>query len=76
VPAMIQQSYGIVDDQRDLMSQLDEEAALIAAEEEEIADIVLSADVVTQENDVDADAEFPDEETDSDEGDQTTTQTN
>jgi len=37
---------------------------------------VLSADVVTQENDVDADAEFPDEETDSDEGDQTTTQTN
>ena len=76
MPAMIQQSYGIVDDQRDLMSQLDEEAALIAAEEEEIADIVLSADVVTQENDVDADAEFPDEETDSDEGDQTTTQTN
>jgi hypothetical protein len=38
VPALIQQSYGIDGDQRDLMRLLDEEAPLIAAEEEEKAD--------------------------------------
>ncbi len=38
VPASIQQSYGIEGDERDLMKLLDEEAPLIAAEEEEQAD--------------------------------------
>jgi hypothetical protein len=42
VPALIQQSYGISDDQRDLMRLLDEEAPLITAEEEELVDIALS----------------------------------
>ena len=43
VPAMIQQSYGIEGDQRDLLKLLDEEAPLIAAEEEEQADIALES---------------------------------
>jgi TIR domain len=38
VPALIQQSYGIEGDQKDLLRLLDEEAPLIAAEEEENAD--------------------------------------
>jgi transcriptional regulator with XRE-family HTH domain len=43
VPAHIQNSFGISSDQRDLMQLLDEEAPIIAAEEEERADIVLDA---------------------------------
>ena len=39
VPAFIEQSYGIEDDQRHLLRQLDSEAALIAAREEELADL-------------------------------------
>ena len=39
VPAFIGQSYGIEDDQRDLLGQLDDEAALIEAREEELADL-------------------------------------
>ena len=39
VPAFIEQAYGIEDDQRDLLRQLDDEAALIAAKEEELADM-------------------------------------
>ena len=45
VPAFIQQSYGIGNDQRPLLRLLDEEAPLIAAEEDELADIALEADV-------------------------------
>jgi hypothetical protein len=41
VPASIQQSYGIADDQKSLMKVLDEEASLIAAEEDELADMAL-----------------------------------
>lgn len=39
VPALIQQSYGIADDNRDLMRLLDEEAPTIAAQEDEKADL-------------------------------------
>ena len=42
-PAHIQLPFGINADQRDLMSLLDEEAPVIAAAEEERADIVLDA---------------------------------
>jgi transcriptional regulator with XRE-family HTH domain len=45
VPALIQQSYGIAGDQKDLLRLLDEEAPLIAAEEEEQVDIALEADL-------------------------------
>lgn len=41
VPAIIDVPYGISDDQRDLMRLLDEEAPLLAAEEEELADFAL-----------------------------------
>jgi hypothetical protein len=71
VPAMIQQSYGIADDQRDLMSQLDEEAQIIAAEEEEIADIVLTTDPTAEDIDAGAESEFTNEETSGDETDET-----
>lgn len=39
VPAFIEQAYGIKYDQRDLLRQLDNEAAQLAAEEEELADM-------------------------------------
>jgi transcriptional regulator with XRE-family HTH domain len=42
-PAHVQLAFGIASDQRDLMSLLDEEAPVIAAEEEERAEIVLDA---------------------------------
>jgi transcriptional regulator with XRE-family HTH domain len=45
VPASIQQSYGIADDQKSLMRVLDEEAALIAAEEDELADMALEVEM-------------------------------
>ena len=41
VPASIQQSYGITNDQKLSLKLLDEEAPLIAAEEDELADIAL-----------------------------------
>jgi transcriptional regulator with XRE-family HTH domain len=50
VPALIQQSYGISDDQRDLMRLLDEEAPLITAEEEELVDIALSNEPLDDES--------------------------
>ena len=49
VPASIQQSYGIDGDQRDLMKLLDEEAPLIAAEEEEQADSAMESETEDQE---------------------------
>jgi transcriptional regulator with XRE-family HTH domain len=45
VPASIQQSYGIARDQRPLMKLLDEEAPLIAAEEDELADMALEIEI-------------------------------
>ena len=39
VPAFIEQAYGIEYDQKDLLRQLDDEAALIEAKEEELADM-------------------------------------
>jgi len=42
-PAHIQLAFGIGSDQRDLMQLLDEEAPVIAADEEERAEIVLDA---------------------------------
>ena len=41
MPAMIQQPYGIAGDQRDLLKLLDEEAPVLAAEEEELSDLAL-----------------------------------
>jgi transcriptional regulator with XRE-family HTH domain len=41
VPAMIQQPYGIAGDQRDLLQLLDDEAPVLAAEEEELSDLAL-----------------------------------
>ncbi len=63
VPAMIQQSYGIARDQRDLMRLLDEEAPIIAAEEEELAEIVLENELTEEEIDYDPsyDAGFDEE---------------
>jgi transcriptional regulator with XRE-family HTH domain len=55
VPAVIQQSYGIKDDQRDLMRLLDEEAPLITAEEEELVEIALSDESLDDESDNDVD---------------------
>ena len=45
MPALIQQSYGIAGDQRDLMRMLDEEAPLIAAEEEQDVDTALESEL-------------------------------
>jgi transcriptional regulator with XRE-family HTH domain len=55
VPAHVQQSFGIASDQRDLMRLLDEEAPVIAAEEEERADIVLDATLDEDIEDLDID---------------------
>ena len=51
VPALIQQCYGIEGDERDLMKLLDEEAPLIAAEEEEQADNAFESSVDDEELD-------------------------
>jgi len=51
VPASIQQSYGIANDQKPLLKLLDEEAPLIAAEEDELADIAIEAEM-GEEDDV------------------------
>jgi HTH-type transcriptional regulator, competence development regulator len=51
VPASIQQSYGIAGDERDLMKLLDEEAPLLAAEEEEQADSALENSTEDEELD-------------------------
>lgn len=45
IPALIQLPYGISDDQRDLMRLLDEEAPLMAAEEDEEVDSVLESEL-------------------------------
>jgi hypothetical protein len=45
VPAMIQQAYGIARDQRDLMQLLDEEAPVLAAEEDELGDLAMEESV-------------------------------
>jgi hypothetical protein len=68
VPAQVQQSFGIATDQRDLMSLLDEEAPVIAAEEEERAEIVLDASLdgeLEELDDTEVEAMLPlDEEAD------------
>lgn len=43
VPAWVQQSYGIVDDQRNLLETLDNEASVIAEEEDAVVDEKLNA---------------------------------
>lgn len=68
-PAHVQLPFGIMTDQRDLMRLLDEEAPVIAAEEEERADIVLDATLETELEGLDEepeieDMELLDEETD------------
>lgn len=45
VPAMIQLPYGIAFDQKDLMAQLEEEAELLAEEEDELADAAAVAEL-------------------------------
>jgi hypothetical protein len=64
VPAWIQQSYGIEGDERDLMKLLDEEAPLIAAEQDEQADNAIDAEVE------DIDEEEWQDEPDADESDE------
>jgi len=46
VPAFVQQTYGIANDQKDLMGMLDREAQLLAAREEEIADLVVDEEIL------------------------------
>ncbi len=46
VPAFVQQTYGIANDQRDLMGMLDHEAPLIAAREEEMADMAVDEELL------------------------------
>ena len=41
IPAFAQQAYGIAGDQKDLLGLLDQEAPLIAQEEDELADRVI-----------------------------------
>jgi transcriptional regulator with XRE-family HTH domain len=45
VPALIQQSYGIASDQKPLLQRLDDEAPLIAEEEDELVDVALETDM-------------------------------
>lgn len=45
VPAMIQQAYGVANDQRDLMQLLDQEAPTLAAEEDELGDLAMEESV-------------------------------
>ncbi len=44
-PAVVHQAYGISDDQKDLMRQLDEDAPLLAAEEDELASLAVEAEL-------------------------------
>src|SRR5262249_8352936 len=69
VPALIQQSYGIADDQKELMRFLDEEAPLIAAKEDVLADIALGSGLDEgeefedeEDSDINEGEEFKDEE--------------
>jgi transcriptional regulator with XRE-family HTH domain len=62
VPAGIEVPYGIGDDQRDLMRLLDEEAPVLAVEEDELADIALEGELDDDEADLDADEEPADNE--------------
>jgi len=57
VPAVIQQSYGIAGDQKDLMRLLDEEAPLIAAEEEQRAESATSSGLAGEGSDEDSESE-------------------
>lgn len=58
VPAMIEQTYGIKDDQNpQLMDLLDQEAPLIAAEEDEEADLAIEAELEGESEDEDSDLE-------------------
>lgn len=57
VPAMIQQAYGIANDQRDLLRLLDEEAPVLAAEEDELGDMAMEEEVATGEGGEDSDGE-------------------
>jgi hypothetical protein len=57
VPAVIQQPYGIRGDQKDLMRLLDEEAPLIAAEEEENADNATAAGLAAEPSEDDVEPE-------------------
>jgi len=52
-PAFVQQSYGIADDQRDLMRLLDQEAPLIAEREDELADLATEEELTQAEEPVD-----------------------
>jgi len=55
VPAMIQQAYGLTSDQRDLMQLLDEEAPILAAEEDELGDLAMEESVATSVDDEESD---------------------
>jgi hypothetical protein len=55
----VQQSYGIADDQKDLMKFLDEEAPLIAAKEDALADIAIESGL---DDELDEEEEFDDDE--------------
>jgi transcriptional regulator with XRE-family HTH domain len=60
VPAGIEVPYGIVDDQRDLMRLLDEEAPVLADEEDQLADIALEAELDDDEAALNADEDTAD----------------
>lgn len=63
LPAMIEQTYGIRDDQNPrLMDLLDEEAPLIAAEEDEEADLAIEAGLEDEDGEDDVELEVSDEE--------------
>jgi transcriptional regulator with XRE-family HTH domain len=65
VPAVIEQTYGIRHDQNPrLMNLLDEEAPLIAAEEEEAADLAIEVGLEDDEPDDEAELEEWDDEDD------------
>lgn len=57
VPALIQQSYGIEGDQKDLLRLLDEEAPLIAAEEDENADQAMAEGLAAEPSEDDIEPE-------------------
>lgn len=70
VPALIQQAYGIAEDQKDLLRLLDEEAPIIAEREERMADIALEADLDEEEDsddELDMEGDFDESEGDFDE---------
>jgi transcriptional regulator with XRE-family HTH domain len=68
-PAQIQLPFGIDNDQRDLMRLLDEEAPVIAADEEARAEIVLDASLRVQDEFEELDEPEIDEAVSTDEGD-------